>query len=214
MGQGSFIWLFIALVLFLAGVPIAEDFGIQPAPIVRSAAFSVLLAIGVWSLKGSNRLLIVGMSFAVLGIALNVAAARYETSGLLLASYVAFFAYLLLAVGNALVRVVFATAVSPDRLLGAVCVYMLLGIIWATAYAMLNMVMPGAFSVESGRFIETNEWLYYSFVTMTTLGYGDIVPLGATARALAYGQSIVGQFYIAILVAGLVSAYISSDKKE
>jgi len=76
------------------------------------------------------------------------------------------------------------------------------------------MLIPGAFSPDAGRMVETSEWLYYSFVTMTTLGYGDIVPISASARALAYGQSIVGQFYIAILVAGLVSAYIASGDKE
>jgi uncharacterized membrane protein len=52
-------------------------------------------------------------------------------------------------------------------------------------------------------------WLYFSFVTMTTLGYGDISPVSAVARTLAYMQAVFGQFYIAILVAGLVSAYIS-----
>ena len=54
-----------------------------------------------------------------------------------------------------------------------------------------------------------SEWLYFSFVTMTTLGYGDIAPVSAIARVLAYMQAVFGQFYIAILVAGLVGAYIS-----
>jgi hypothetical protein len=55
-----------------------------------------------------------------------------------------------------------------------------------------------------------SDWLYFSFVTMTTLGYGDLLPLSGAARLLAYLQAVFGQFYIAILVAGLVSAYISS----
>ena len=58
-----------------------------------------------------------------------------------------------------------------------------------------------------------SEWLYFSFVTMTTLGYGDILPISATARGLAYMQAVVGQFYIAMLVAGLVGAYISDRQK-
>lgn len=52
--------------------------------------------------------------------------------------------------------------------------------------------------------------MYYGFVTMTTLGYGDITPLTSTARALSIAEAITGQFYTAVLVAGLVSAYISS----
>jgi len=54
-----------------------------------------------------------------------------------------------------------------------------------------------------------SEWLYFSFVTMATLGYGDIAPVSAIARALAYIQAVFGQFYIAILVAGLVGAHIT-----
>ena len=54
-----------------------------------------------------------------------------------------------------------------------------------------------------------SEWLYFSFVTMTSLGYGDISPVSAIARALAYLEAVSGQFYIAILVAGLVGAHMS-----
>ncbi len=56
------------------------------------------------------------------------------------------------------------------------------------------------------------DWIYFSFVTITTLGYGDITPLTQTARSLSFAEAIVGQFYIAVLVAGLVSAYISSKR--
>ena len=59
-----------------------------------------------------------------------------------------------------------------------------------------------------------SEWLYFSFVTMTTLGYGDILPVSATARSLAYLQAIFGQFYIAVLVAGLVSVYVSKKGEK
>ena len=90
-------------------------------------------------------------------------------------------------------------------------VYLLLGVIWAVSYSVLELAAPGSF----GGF-ETwtsrgwdSEWLYFSFVTMTTLGYGDLLPVSATARAMAYLQAVFGQFYIAILVAGLVSVYIA-----
>jgi hypothetical protein len=95
-------------------------------------------------------------------------------------------------------------------------VYLLLGVIWAVAYTMLEMISPGSFggfTPLEGRGWDS-EWLYFSFVTMTTLGYGDILPISATARALAYMQAIFGQLYVAILVAGLVSALISSRQSN
>ena len=58
-----------------------------------------------------------------------------------------------------------------------------------------------------------SEWLYFSFVTMTTLGYGDVLPVSATAKAMAYMQAVFGQFYIAVLVAGLVGAYVAQQEK-
>ncbi len=92
----------------------------------------------------------------------------------------------------------------------------LLGTLWAVAYSLVDAVSPGSFTGFSphGGQVWDSEWLYFSFVTMTTLGYGDMSPVSATARALAYLQAVFGQFYVAILVAGLVSAYISKRQHE
>jgi uncharacterized membrane protein len=81
---------------------------------------------------------------------------------------------------------------------------------------LVDVVSPGSFaglSPQDGRGWDS-AWLYFSFVTMTTLGYGDISPVTATARALAYSQAVFGQFYIAVLVAGLVGAYIARRQSE
>ena len=120
--------------------------------------------------------------------------------------------FLLVAISFTLKQVVFGTEISTNRLVGAICVYLLLGVIWAVGYARINLVSPGSFAgfLPMDELGWDSEWLYFSFVTMTTLGYGDILPVSAAARGLAYMQAIVGQFYIAILVAGLVSAYVSN----
>lgn len=78
------------------------------------------------------------------------------------------------------------------------------------------MFIPGSFTGFSETLNQgwSNEWLYFSFVTMTTLGYGDLTPISATARTLAYLQAVFGQFYIAILVAGLVTAYITERGRD
>ena len=113
-------------------------------------------------------------------------------------------------------QVAFGTDISANRLFGAVCVYLLLGVIWALTYSIVELAMPGSFSgfaAWSDRGWDS-EWIYFSFVTMTTLGYGDLLPVSATARALAYLQAVFGLFYIAILVAGLVSAYISNRQRS
>jgi hypothetical protein len=170
----------------------------------------------VWTLKKSGRLFVLGMAFAVIGIVLNAAAASSLSLAFLYGSFASLFGFLLLAIWCALRDVVAGTEISANRLIGALCIYLMLGIVWAIAYTVLDLLAPDSFlgiaalpdsSWDSG-------WLYFSFVTMTTLGYGDISPASSTARFLSYAQAVVGQFYIAILVAGLVSAYISKRRSD
>ncbi len=206
----------LALLIFLIGVPVADDLTILSRPAIRALMFSCLLIIGVWSLKGFRRFFSVGMTFVLIGITLNVLSANLPSQVFVYGSFAALFGFLLIAISCTLKQVVVGTEISANRLVGAVCIYLLLGVIWAVAYTVLNLISPGSFQGFSPLEDQSwdSEWLYFSFVTMTTLGYGDISPVSATARALAYMQAVFGQFYIAILVAGLVSAYISRRQDE
>ena len=102
--------------------------------------------------------------------------------------------------------------VSGDTLRGAVCVYVLLGVTWAVAYRFVSYLEPGAFAI-AGHFVDQGRSLalhiYFSFVTLTTLGYGDISPISPMARTLAWLEAAVGQVYVAITIARLVSMYIA-----
>ena len=111
---------------------------------------------------------------------------------------------LLIIVG---VRVFAAGTVTADRIMGAVAFYLLLGFAWAAAYEAVATINPGAFSgsVEGGQGPE--RWAYFSFVTLTTAGYGDIVPVARAARSLAMLEALVGQLYPAIILARLVSLH-------
>jgi len=113
--------------------------------------------------------------------------------------------------------------VTHGTIWASLCVYLLLGIVWADVYSLLDYFNPSAFkfslAVEgtTGRMElgaqESVVPLYYSFVTMTTLGYGDIVPRTPTARLLSALQAVMGQLYLAVLVARLVGLHISQSKE-
>jgi hypothetical protein len=215
--KSNFSYLLVALLIFLVGVPVADDLNILYQPLVRSLAFAALLIIGVWSLKGSGLIFPIGMGFAVIAILLNIFAVTADSQMLLAGSLSMLFLFLLIAIFNTLRQVAFGQEISFNRLIGAVCIYLLLGMIWSVAYTLIEMAQPGSFSGLSdtgGAGGWDPSWLYFSFVTMTTLGYGDFLPLSATARMFAYLQAVFGQFYIAVLVAGLVSAYISARKEK
>ena len=91
--------------------------------------------------------------------------------------------------------------------------YLLIGLIWAVLYTLIQLTFAGSFTNISSN----NEWfslfpdfIYFSFVTITTLGFGDISPVLPISRFLVYFEAIVGQFYLAILVASLVGSHMSN----
>lgn len=97
--------------------------------------------------------------------------------------------------------------VDGNALLGAVCVYLLTGLIWAILYKIVADLWPHSFNGISDEAI-FDDLLYFSFVTLASLGYGDITPVSPIARTLAYLEVITGQFYLAIMVAGLMGIYM------
>lgn len=114
--------------------------------------------------------------------------------------------------------------VGPEVLLAAIAVYFLLGYFWATGFALLEYAEPGSFSnlcpervaddpciAELGRYPRL---VYFSFVTMTTLGYGDIAPLSRRAEGLAILAAVTGQLFIAILIGRLVSDYLTQRRED
>ncbi len=216
MGKTNFAWLLGALLIFLVGLPLAADLTDVSEPTIRGLAFTCLVVVGVWSLRGSGRWFHIGLAFVVAEVVFTALALQASSVALLYASFGALFGFLLVAISFTLKQVVMHPTIDRNRLIGTVCVYLLLGVIWAVAYAALELTVPGSFSgfaMQEGAGWD-NEWIYFSFVTMTTLGYGDLLPLTPTARALAYMQAVFGQFYIAILVAGLVSAFISDRQTK
>ncbi len=208
--------LLLALLVLLVGVPLADQFLSGDRPLARTVLFSVMLLIGALSLPAGSNTMRIGMALAVISIVLNIAAHNAPGSSLFGLFMASTFGFLLVAVVSTLRDVAFSTRVSLDRLVGAICVYMLLGLLWAIGYTLVELASPGSFNgiehASDGSW--RSDWLYFSFVTMTTLGYGDISPITPLGRLLAYMQATVGLFYIATLVAGLVGAYASTHGPE
>lgn len=98
--------------------------------------------------------------------------------------------------------------VVKNTLSGAVCVYLLLGFAWSGAYWLVEFLQPGAYRFPDG--VEVLRWtdfLYFSYTTLTTLGYGDITPLDDHARSLTSLEAICGAMYVALLISRLVAGY-------
>ena len=111
-----------------------------------------------------------------------------------------------------------ARVVESNVIYAALCLYILLGVVWALAYFLLELNLPGSIALKTEidhSALNSRELMaeifYFSFVTITTLGYGDIAPVSLLARSLTIVQALVGQVYIAIVIARLVSLQIAGE---
>jgi hypothetical protein len=105
-------------------------------------------------------------------------------------------------------------AITGHRVIGGIVGYLLIGFTWAFAYQLLILQLPGAIRFDSGtadtRTGQENQLLYFSFVTLTTVGYGDVRPVHPVGRSLAVAEALVGQLYIAIMISSLVGMALNA----
>jgi hypothetical protein len=134
-----------------------------------------------------------------------------ETHWFAVLSVGAFLAYVVTVVYR---KAVFGSGrMTSDRVAGAIAVYLLLGLLWALAYGVISATDPDSFrGVESfsvGKPGAQMDFIYFSFVTLTTLGYGDISPVAPIAKTLAWLEAVFGQLFLAVTIARLVSLEIA-----
>ncbi|MDV2482717.1 two pore domain potassium channel family protein [Methanoculleus sp. Wushi-C6] len=198
----QFHYLLAALILLLAVYPyVGAD------PIALKVLSWFVLTTGVYAVSNRRRQVVIAALLAVpafglgwLYIITGVPALGTAESIFTLLFY-AFTALI------CLLRVVSARRVTSDTISGAVSVYLLMGLTWATAYSLVETVNPGSFaSSQPDAAFTFPTFIYYSFVTLATLGYGDITPLTDQARSLALLETVSGTLYIAVLIARLVAA--------
>ena len=96
--------------------------------------------------------------------------------------------------------------VTADMIMAAASEYILIGIMFSYIYFLIGAIYPGSFSFQGSQG-DRSSFLYFSFVTLTTTGYGDILPVSVQARSFAIFEQITGQLFVAVLVARLVGLY-------
>lgn len=105
--------------------------------------------------------------------------------------------------------------VTRDKIAAAICVYIILGVVWGLFYGLTETLDPGALGggINAG-LRNTGSAVYYSFITLTTVGYGDITPVSQVARSLAIVEGLAGQIYLAVMIARLVGLYTTHSTLE
>ncbi len=200
-----FAWLLSLLTLVVGVDPVLEAMGFRGRALEWLLALALAAAVvGIWH-GGTSRRLVIGSGVALLAWLVLHGVAFGGGPSLTPAALGAW--SLWLAAG--LLSVVFAAGrVDTERICAALCVYLLVGLAFGGFFATLDQVDPGALrGGPSGEPLAVSTATYFSFVTLATLGYGDLVPASGPARALAVLEAVFGQLYLAVLVARLVSLY-------
>jgi voltage-gated potassium channel len=208
---GRFIKLLSLLLAMVVVSPLAEKF-LQVAWFA-DILFTAVLCWSVYSLGFERRLLVPAVVLAVPGIALMWLGVRWEGVSFLRCLFVAaFLVYVVVAILRYIIR---QGVVNPDIIAGSIVVYLLMALAWSFVYQMIVLVEPGSFSLNNHpAALTTTEFLYFSLVTITTVGYGDIAPVSPIARAFANLEAVVGQLFLVILVSWLVGMYVSRRSSE
>jgi len=212
--DGNFIFIFAGLVILMAAEPYVQSFDSSGA--LMQLGFTTTLVVGSFSLTAHRIVFRVGIGLAAIALVTSVAYYATDSIAARLVDVAAIIAFCGLAVAISARYVILDSGpMTFNRIVGALCIYLLLGMIWAILFGVVELFDPEAFVYPgNGARDPGNNFFYYSFVTLTTLGYGDITPTSPFARTLAYLEATVGQLYLAVLVAGLVGRYVAEGRSK
>lgn len=220
--RGRFKTLFVCLILLSLLTPVVESttFG----RILLYVLLCLNLLAAVFAISTHRRAVYVAATLLILSFfastwATFLAGEESDVRSHTVADALTFAAFVYASV-LILKDVISAGPVTTDKIFAAICVYLLAGIAWGMLYIVvfLNDMESFRFSqppVLSDEQVDTaslfSHFCYYSFVTMTTLGYGDITPASSTTRMLSWLQAVLGQLYVAVLIARLVGLHTQSQ---
>ncbi|MEM7226039.1 MAG: potassium channel family protein [Pseudomonadota bacterium] len=198
--------LLCALVALLLLSPTIDDEGAEG--VLLSLLFTIVLVVGTIIVSRVPRDLLFVLTLSSTWLYLTwlhpvwSGSALDEISGAVLAACTLYMAIILL------VSVAKAEKVDHDVIGGAIAVYLLMGIAWTVIFVLIEGLYPGSFSLaESARGSIWDQLLYFSFATLTTLGYGDVAPLTPIARIWAVLEAVCGTLFLAVLISRLVGLY-------
>jgi len=206
MKSYRFSMLLITLLLLLLFYPFLDHFELTGLTMLLNAFTSLILLSSVYAVGDNRRQMVIALAIILPALVLGWANPFFQVkeiqviADMLMVAAFVFVAFHIL--GYALRR----GRVDMEKIAAAVCVYLLLGVIWHDLYAIVDALIPESFN---SALLTKNHFIYFSFITLSTLGYGDITPVNGPAQALAYTEALVGQLYLTILVARLVGLHIA-----
>ena len=217
-GNDNFSYLLISLIFLLFSSACVDEFmsrsGLGQYVVVALTVIS--MSIGVWSIRSSRFAFHTGWGLVVGILAITILVWVLDMVHLEFIHIFLMLFFFMITLKLASEQALFAGKITSNSLIGSICIFLLLGLIWVMLYLLVAEFNPNAFSGIEQTSWKQNfpEFIYFSFVTLTTLGFGDVLPLSPLARFLVYMEAVVGVFYMAIVVSSLVGASLSDSATE
>ena len=210
--RGLTVFLFMIVVgTFVVPVLTGERPGTR---LFGDIVFSLVLVTGAWTVSRRRSTAIVVSVSAAVALVVRWTARLAPSLDLAVWTTVSSLVTEALLAVMVLTRVFQRGRINRQRIEGAVAAYLLIGVIWANAYELVALSVPGAFAGTRAAGATLQDFLFFSFVTLTTVGYGDITPVVPVARSLANVEALIGQLYPAILLARLVSLEVTWSARD
>lgn len=161
--------------------------------------------------------LYVSVTFAILAYALNVYTNYRLVKGfhadlLLTLTILIYSVFLAYSITILIFRLIKEKHIKGDTVKGGIAVYFLIGLLWAFIYALIAHFDPAAFIAQHRMDMRVEDFLYYSFVVLTTTGFGDIVPVNLWAASFTNLEAIAGQMFVAIFISRLIGIFIAQER--
>lgn len=205
----SMVQLLIAFALLFFFLPFVEE--IKGGDLIVSVLLSLVLLSAVLAVASRGRMLTVALLLAIPAVAgrwINHFQPHLVPPAIFLVAGIGLVAFVVV---NLLRFVLRAPSVDAEVICASISAYLMLGLIWTMAYWLVEQLTPGAFAFNTTtgtkETMEGFNAFYFSFITLSTVGYGDITPVSKVARMLAAMEAITGLLYVAVLIARLVAIY-------
>ena len=206
----NFYYLLAGLLSLLLINPTINDLLGYSSNFLTSVTFSSCMIIGIWSLHGSKTLFRLALVLIAISTTLSILNPLYPQLPLEMFNMLVVLIFCIMSAIFILAEITADLKVDANRVVGGICLYLLIGLVFGIAYTILEALLPGSFSKMPEQAQSMNsELIYYSYVTLTSVGYGDFVPLRPLVRTIAYLEAIIGVFYMAIMIGSMIGLLLN-----
>jgi hypothetical protein len=211
--KDRFLFLIVLIVVLIVIGPFVEDF--MRLRLFMDLLFSIIFIATIYAATQKRSHIIIAVILLIPTILALWSEEIPISNTLVTIGYICGLILFAFAVISILKYIFSTQVVTRQTISAAIVVYLLIALMWTFIYRLIEILYPASFAIAHSKLLNAeNIYLYFSFVTITTLGYGDITPIGSQAASLAILEAVTGQMYLVVVVAWFVGMHVSRKSNQ